>query len=305
MEVRHLRYFKTVAEKLSFTRAAEALHISQPPLTRQIRDLEAELGKTLFHRNTARVELTEAGLFFLREVSAILERLDDARAAVSELDGRPASVLRIGYMSSIPADAVASVIAGLKLRFPFLRASLYEVPSIRQIRALEAGRLDVGILRVPAESSGLRLETIFRDRFSLVFPASDEADLRHLAARDFIAFNRRHARYYHQQLLGCCSYLGFEPRITFECNHIQAILGMVEKNLGITILPSIVERAYGHLRLRFRPLSGLPLFTEIAVASPPSQPHPALESFIGLLRAQLVAPDTGGLFAGAEASAAK
>lgn len=279
MEIRHLIYFKTVAEKLNFTRAAEALHISQPPLTRQIRDLETELGKALFYRSTAKVELTEAGTYFLREATAILERLDGAREIVSQLDNRSQPVFRIGYMSSIPVETLTGIVGGLKARFPFLKTHLFEIPTIKQIRALEADKLDVGILRAPVQSPHLKWDLVLKDRFALVYASGLEPDLTQLAAQDFISFNRNYARYYHAQLLGCCSYLGFEPRIICECNHIQAILSMVQRGLGITILPSIVRLAHSHLPLRFTPLDQLPFVTEIALAYPVRKAHPATEPF--------------------------
>lgn len=289
MEIRHLIYFKTVAEKLNFTRAAEVLHISQPPLTRQIRDLEAELGKALFHRSTARVELTEAGTYFLREATAILERLDGAREIVSQLDNSSQAVFRIGYMSSIPVETLAGIVGGLKARFPLLKTSLFEIPTIKQVRALEAGKLDVGILRAPVQSPHLKWDLVLKDRFSLVYASGGEPDLANLAAQDFISFNRNYARYYHAQMLGCCSYLGFEPRIVCECNHIQAILHLVKRGLGITILPSMVRLAHSHLHLNFAPLDQLPLVTEIALAYPASKTHPATGTFRSLTRRHLAA----------------
>jgi len=284
MEIRHLRYFKAVAEKLNFTKAAEALHISQPPLTRQIKDLESELGKELFYRNTAKVELTEAGAYFLREAAAILERLDGAKILVSQLDNRSADVFKIGYMSSIPVEIMTQIVSELKFQYPFLKTRLYEIPTIKQVKALEAGKLDIGILRAPVESTRLTWQTVFKDKFSLIHSGTITPDVNALADQDFISFNRTYARYYHAQLLGCCSYLGFEPRITIECNNIQTILSLVQRNLGITILPAIVQHAHSHLNLTFKLLHQLPLSTEIALAYTADKAHPALEKFVLLTK---------------------
>jgi DNA-binding transcriptional LysR family regulator len=287
MEIRHLIYFKTVAEKLNFTRAAEALHISQPPLTRQIRDLETELGKKLFLRSTARVELTEAGRYFLGEADAILERLEGARAVVSQMDNRSQAPFRIGYMSSIPLETLTGIVGSLKARFPFLKTALFEIPTVRQLRALELDKLDVGILRAPVHSSRVAWQPVLKDRFSLVQPGGRETDIGELQTRDFISFNRNVSRYYHAQLMACCSYLGFEPRIVCECNHIRAILSLVQQGLGITILPSIVRLAHSQGRLTFTALDGLPFHTEIALAYPSGKAHPATAIFLSETRRHL------------------
>lgn len=292
MEIRHLLYFKAVAETLSFTKAARLLHISQPPLSRQIKELELELGKELLLRNTSKVSLTQAGTYFLQETLALLERLEGAKHLVREMDNTAVSVLRIGYMSSFPTDILTDILKELNFRFPFLKTSLFELPTYKQLKYLESGKLDAGILRGPAFGDHLHCHSLLQDKFSIVHRASDKIDRKMLSAQKFIAFNREYARYYHAQLLACCHYLGFEPSIAHEANNMQMILDMVQNGLGISIVPSIVQRACGNRSLQFQPLQRLPLTTEIVFARSTACTSPAM-AVMGTLAEELLAGAAG------------
>src|SRR5690606_35690140 len=164
----HLIYFKTVAELLHFSKAAEQLHISQPPLTRQIKELESELGAVLFHRNNKRVALTDAGLFFLHECESLLQQLERSKQVVRQIHESVSGEFQIGYISSTPLASLAKILQQLNRQYPLLKTRLYELSTAEQVKALEAGKLDIGILRAPVASTQLNITSLRQDPFSLV-----------------------------------------------------------------------------------------------------------------------------------------
>jgi len=156
MELRHLLYFKTVAEQLHFRNAAQKLFISQPPLSRQIKELEDELGVLLFTRKNRRVNLTDAGAYFKQEVDAIFARLEESKSIVRQIHKSESGELKIGYISSVYQSHLADVLIAMRDVFPHIKTNLFEIPTLTQIKALEQGSLDVGILRAPVHSEALK-----------------------------------------------------------------------------------------------------------------------------------------------------
>ena len=149
MELRHLLYFKTVAEELHFRNAASKLFISQPPLSRQIKELEEELGAQLFERNNKRVNLTPAGEYLKKEAEKIFAQLEENKQIVKQIHQGINGKLRIGYISSTYHHQLVNVLKEIPALYPFVKTKLYEVPTTKQIKALEEGKLDIGILRAP------------------------------------------------------------------------------------------------------------------------------------------------------------
>lgn len=194
MELRHLRYFRAVAEELHFGRAAERLHIAQPPLSQQIQQLERELEVSLLERSTRRVELTPAGAAYLRRVVAILDAVDDA--------GRQARRVALGTEGHLTIGCVGSATYSILPRFA--RAMREELPDVElgirgellapaQLDALTAGELDIALLRPPVDRAGVLTETLRRDRLIAALPADHrlaggaELDLGDLRDEEFIA----------------------------------------------------------------------------------------------------------------------
>ena len=281
MELRHLRYFKTVAELLHFGKAAEQLHISQPPLTRQIKDLERELGVLLFDRNNKRVALTEAGVYFLKTCDALIAQLERSKQLVKQIHDSVSGEFRIGYISATPQAFLAGILQNLKEHFPLLKTRLYEVSTTKQITALERGKLDVGILRAPVASVQLEITSLWQDHFAVVCPTESTLALQaeDLASAAFISYNRTYAPHYHTQFTACCHRLGFEPEVVHECNNMHSILCLVENGLGVAIVPSSVQHQYPNMRLRYMELANIPVTTETVMAHHLHTEHPALHIF--------------------------
>jgi DNA-binding transcriptional LysR family regulator len=284
VEIRHLIYFKTVAEHLHFRKAANALFISQPPLSRQIKELEDELGASLFTRNNKRVVLTDAGNYFLSQVNNMLANLEESKHVVKQIHQADSGELKIGYISSLYQPHMAEVLRAMRVALPHVKTSLYERPTVKQIEALETGKLDVGILRAPLYSTKLKVQSLFFDPFMVVMQASGEqfsnikdmAD--HIKDKSFIFFNKEYAPYYHNCLVEICNRLGFSPNIVHEANNVHSILQLVEAGLGISILPLSVKNENSNLR--FIPLNEIPVKTEVVLAYKVNEGNAALNWFI-------------------------
>lgn len=207
MELRHLLYFKTVAEELHFTKAATRLFISQPPLSRQIKELEQELEVQLFTRNNKQVALTNAGKYFKIEVDAIFSKLEESKSIVRQIHASTNGELKIGYISSVYQSDLAEILKAMRKKFPYIKTGLFEMPTVTQIEALEQGKLDVGILRAPVLSEKLIVKTLFFDPFVVVVPLSEQvfntnkelADF--LKKSPFIFFNKEFAPHYNNKLI--------------------------------------------------------------------------------------------------------
>ena len=286
MELRHLRYFKTVAEQLHFGKAALQLFISQPPLSRQIKELEDELGAQLFLRTNKQVVLTEAGKYFKAEVDTIFARLEESKHVVQQIHQNEHGQLRIGYVSSVYQPHLAEVLIAMRNIYPYVKTNLFEVPSVTQINDLLQGSLDVGILRAPVYAEQLTLQTLFFDPFMVVLPPgldvidNPDALIEYLAVSPFIFFNKAFAPNYHGKLLEICGRMGFTPHIVHEANNVHSILQLVEAGLGVSILPSSLRRQYTHLNLQFVPLTNMPIHTEVVLAYKKANRNAALHWFI-------------------------
>ena len=263
MELRHLRYFVAVAEELHFTRAAERLHIAQPPLSQQIRALEAELGVELFARTRRSVALTDAGAALLvraREMLAVAQSLPEelkrvARGEVGEL--------RIGFTSTLPLTRVLrDVVADHRRAHPRVALQLREMHTALQFEALRRGDLDVGLVRYNERApDGIRLSLLRRDPLRLVLPATHRFARRKSVAiaecreEHFIGFPGSAGTGTGPLLARLCAQAGFEPTIAQEAREATTQIGLVAAGLGIAVLPAPLEavRIEG---VRYVPLSG-------------------------------------------------
>lgn len=286
MELRHLLYFKTVAEELHFTKAATKLFISQPPLSRQIKELEQELGLQLFTRNNKQVTLTDAGKYFKSEVDAIFAKLEESKSIARQIHLSASGELKIGYISSVYQSYLAEILKAMRQEFPYIKTGLFEMPTISQIEALEQGRLDVGILRAPILSEKLVVKTLFFDPFIVVIPLSEQRFntnkelAEFLKKSPFIFFNMEFAPHYNHKLIEICKRMQFAPDITHEANNVHSILQLVEAGLGVSILPLSLKKQYDHLKVSFVELKDIPVNTEVVVAYKATNRNPTLKWFI-------------------------
>jgi len=247
-DLRRLRYFVAVAERLHFGRAAEALHISQPPLSRAIRALEDELGVALFARTRRKVELTAEGARLLdetRRLTAQLERtVHDLRAMASGQHAR----LRIGFVSLADYGVLPELLRAYKGANPGVRLSLREMLSPDQAAALHAGELDFGLLLPPVAGAG-RLEhlVVQRERFVVALPAKHRLArdagglrLRELAGEPFVMIPRQIAPRLYDIVAQLAAQGGMSLNVAQEAIQMQTVVSLVSSGLGAAVVPASV-----------------------------------------------------------------
>lgn len=270
MELRHLKYFLAVAEELNFTKASEKLFISQPPLSRQIIELEEELQAKLFIRNNKKVELTEAGKYFEKEVKVLFQDLERISIKTKKIAKNVSGEFRIAYISSIYSSVISELIKHLKLQFPYVNFKLFEISTTKQIDALEQGKIEMGIIRSPIKSPKIQSHLWFQDGFSIVFNKNNiqlksEKEILNLKDETFVFFNKDYAPHYHEVLLELCAFYGFTPKIIHEANNINSIVQLVKNGLGISIVPSNVAKNNQDPEIGFIELKKVNLKTDVSI----------------------------------------
>lgn len=272
MELRHLKYFLAVAEELNFTRAAEKLCISQPPLSRQIKELEVKIGAQLFERSNKKVRLTSAGVYFKKEITEQLQLLDTIILQTKKIADNVSGVYRIGYISSTFSMVIAQLLQFLSQKYPYVNIKLYEVSTSKQIIALEQGKLDLGIVRAPLISTKIKTKTWFKDGYCLVYnnqylKTKNILSLGDVADEVFVFFNKEYAPVYYSSLVEICSYHGFYPNVVHESNNINSIIQLVLNGLGVSIVPKSLKNTYQRSELSFLEIDSR-FSTDVLVASP-------------------------------------
>jgi DNA-binding transcriptional LysR family regulator len=272
MELRHLRYFLTVAEELNFTKAAEKLFISQPPLSRQIKELENEIGAKLFDRNNKKVTLTEAGKYFKHEIVHHLQELESILLNTKKISENVSGEYRIGYISSTFSDTVTKLVQFLTREYPYLNIKLYEVSTSKQIFALEQNKLDLAIIRAPLISTKITSVLWFKDYYSLVYnnevtKIENIQDLADFKKEIFVFFNKDYAPMYYNSLIEICSRFGFAPNIVHESNNINSIIQLVRNGLGVSIVPRSVREKNDFPELSFLDIDTR-FSTDVLLATP-------------------------------------
>lgn len=247
MELRHLRYFIAVAEELNFTRAAEKLHIAQPPLSQQIQHLEAELGFQLFHRTKRTVHLTAAGQVFFEEARKILQQVDRAIQLGRQTSRGELGQLTIGFVSSAAHNVVPAILQTFRTRYPAVKLELHELTTNEQLQRLRFGQIDIGFVRPPVEEEGINSEIVFREPLIVALPEThplaDRAhlELRELSTEPFILFPRSQAPGLYDAIVSLCQQAGFSPIAAQEAIQMQTIVSLVAAEMGVAIVPASMQ----------------------------------------------------------------
>ncbi|TAG47143.1 MAG: LysR family transcriptional regulator [Oscillatoriales cyanobacterium] len=254
MELRHLRYFIAVAEELNFTRAAERLHMAQPPLSQQIQHLEAELGFQLFRRTKRTVVLTEAGQVFFEEAQKILLQVDRAIQLGKQTSRGELGQLTVGFVSSAAHNVVPAILQAFRTRCPAVKLELHELTTNEQLQRLRFGRIDIGFVRPPIEEDGINSEIVFREPLIVALPEThylaDRAvvELRELSAEPFILFPRSLAPGLYDPIVSLCLQAGFSPIAGQEAIQMQTIISLVAAEMGVAIVPASMQNFQRHLQ---------------------------------------------------------
>lgn len=294
MELRHIRYFVAVAEELSFRRAAERINVTQPSLSEQIRQLEAEIGARLLDRDTHHVALTPAGRNFLESCRRILREAEDGTRVARRLSKGEAGQLSIGFVASLGHGLLPGILRAYREKFPDVELRLAEMDTTPQIEALNARQLDLGFvgLGLPTEEiSDLELVTIREEKLMAVLPQDHPLankvratlPLSALAKEPFLFGARQTASFYNPWLIVLCQQAGFQPHVVQEVGQPVTVLNYVAAGLGVTILPAQFSRM-STVGVRFIPLARpAPSYRYCATWSQENK-HSALGHFIEVAR---------------------
>lgn len=289
MELRQLRYFLVLAEELHFSRAAQRLSISQPPLSVAIRQLEEELGAQLFERTSKEVRLTAAGKHLRVQAQDIMEQAQrvrqDMRAIADGVQGR----IRLGFVGSAIYRGLPEALESFRTRHPLVRIDMLELNSAEQIAGLQQERLDLGLLHATRPAPGLQSHTLVSEPFMACLPDSHalaglrKLQVRQLAGERMVLFSRQVSPDYHQQIWQICQSEGFTPDLHHEVRHWLSVLSMVSLGQGVSLVPSCLQRV-GFPGLAFVPIQGRHPQSQMQAMWHPGHVQPLVESLLAHLR---------------------
>lgn len=293
MELRHVRYFLAVAEHLNFSKAAQRLHIAQPPLSRQIRQLEEQLGVDLFLRNKRHVQLTKAGHAFLEEARKLIVQAGHAAEVARHAQKGESGIVRIGIASGL-GGTVVKMVAEHGIRFPAINIECKDVFSTHQNEILRKGEIDVGFLRPPVDQVNLNCEFLMEEEFVVVLPRSHRlatrksVRLKDVADIPLIIFDRNLSCGLYDKVLGLYSRLGLTPHfaVTHVEAHEEAGAIMVASGKAIFIgAGAIVTRAVTGIELASVRLNEIDAKIEVYMAWRKDEECAAVLSFVDSVRA--------------------
>jgi DNA-binding transcriptional LysR family regulator len=284
MELRHLRYFVAVAEELSFRGAAEKLHMAQPPLSSQIKGLEAELHVQLLERTTRSVGLTHAGRVFLEEARAVLAASSQAQQRARDAQYGLAGTLRVGIIAPVAGAWLAKILRRFRQNFPGVQLSIFDLTSTEQLRRLHGQELDVGLLRPPINSSELDYRFIGESRQVLALPVGHRLakkprlDWKDFHDEELVLIHPTVQHGYYDPFFAACERAGAKPRPVQYANDIQTKMWLISAGFGIApTTASLGEVKRPGLVFRALP-PGLPS-VQTVLAWRRGDPSPVLEHF--------------------------
>lgn len=260
MDLRRIRHFVVLAETLNFRRAAERLHMAQPPLSVSIQKLEAELGTKLFDRQASGVSLTPSGRAVLVDARKLLfhgQQLGDT--AKSVLDGT-GGILRIGFAGSTTYGVLQKLVPAFRAECPGVELVLREATSVAIVQELEDQALDIGLVRTPLlQATSATLVPLLKEDFVAALPrghaleGKDPLQLADLANEAFLMYSPTAAAGLHSAALLACQRAGFLPRVSQQAAQVQTLLALVESGLGVALVPAVMQR-YASEKISYRPL---------------------------------------------------
>lgn len=293
LETRHLIYFKAVAEHLNFTRAAESLNMSQPPLSYQIKQLEEFLDVELFHRTNRTVELTEAGEYFYKITIQILNNLVKQVETVRKIAKGEIGLLRIGFGGSIVYDILPKIIQHIHSTYPTLKLDVQQLTTSQQINALRDGDLDVGILVPPVKEPEIHTLPIRQEEFIVCLhkdhPLADAEEP--LSIADFRDDNIIMTPYqagsgYYESVMNLCRIGGFSPNITQTAQEQHTIVSLVSSGIGTAFVP-LSSSKINQDNVVYRKLKEK-VYKQTAVAWHSNNPSPVVELFLFLMKENIL-----------------
>ena len=289
LEIRHLRSFIAVAEEMSFTQAARKLHISQPPLSMQIRQLESELGVDLFDRSRRAIALTEAGDALLAEARPMLLQFEQTLRVAARAGRGEVGRLTIGFVPSAINGPLPTQLRQFRTRYPAVDMLLREMRPDDLVLGLAEGSLDVCFLFLPLIDPRFTVRVVAREPLVAALPnrhafaTESSLSVADLSSEPFILPTRHQMPGLHALVLETCRDAGFEPRaVQQDVWQLQTVLGLVASGLGVALVPQSAQRARP-AGVVVRPLSEATPVVELGAFWAHGNSSPALRNFVAML----------------------
>ncbi len=291
IELRHLRYFMAVAKEKNFRKASELLFITQPGLSRQIKQMEESLGVKLFNRTNKKVTITPAGEFLKKELVFTFNHLETTFRQLQLINDGQDGEIRLGFVNSAMQNLIPPLLKKMQTDFPNIHFSLKELSSSKQIEQLKSNEIDIGFVRSSTVPDRIHLKTIFKEKFAVVLPKShvlNERSFRHvgqLAKEPFIMFSKEDSPGYYNKIMSICEQKGFTPQVSHRTVHDNTIFKLVESGLGVAIVPNSFRHGL-NLNIKFIELRNITQEAKLSVVWEKENRNPALSKFIKLLEVE-------------------
>jgi len=256
IEFRHLKYFMALAEELHYGKAAQRLYISQPGLSRQIKQMEELLGYPLFIRNNKKVELSAAGIYLAKEIPSLMENMQSILKQGFAINQGMDGEIKIGFVGSAMQNVIPNLLVESKEKFPGIKFNLEEISNYDQIDQLLHGKLDLGFVRLNRVDSNIKIRPIFEDSFSLVVPKNfpftsiNKNAIVYLNQQKFILFDKSYSSDYYDTIMQILEDLKIEASTTHNSVHANTIFRLIENNMGVSIVPTALTKGF-NLKIRF------------------------------------------------------
>lgn len=284
IDLRQLRYFQAVAEELHFGRAAARLAIAQPALSRQVQQLEQELGTPLLRRTQRRVELLPAGALLLERSRSLQQDLARALADTRRTGAGELGKLALGFIHSSTYGLLPPVISRFRRLYPGIQLELHELPITAQLAGLVRGTIDLGLLRVQAAPAELEVLPVMADPFVLAVPAKHplaartRVRLKAIADEPFVMFSREGAVLLHERIHAMFEQAGVRPQVAQVATQIHTVIGLVGAGLGVAVVPASGRHLHPR-QVRFVEIADKAEPVHVALAWRRGQETPVIQSF--------------------------
>jgi len=283
--LRHYKYFLAVAEELHFKKAADKLFISQPGLSKQIKEMEEALGFKLFERNNRNVVLTAAGKYLKEEITLLLNDNERILRHAQHIATGNEGEIHLGYVGSAMQTIIPKLLIRFRKKYPSIHFSLQEMDNNRQINDLLGNKIDIGFVRLNEVPKALSLRPVFDETFSLVLPRNHALNSRNftslnqLKAEQFIFFEKAYSPSYHEKVISMFEDCGFSPTISHTSVHATTIYRLVENSFGVAIVPSSLKLGY-NMNIKFIELKNVPQRAVLSLAWNKENRNPMLGHFL-------------------------
>ena len=285
--LRHYKYFLAVAEELHFKKAADKLFISQPGLSKQIKEMENTLGYALFERNNRNVQLTKAGAYLQKEITLLMTQNEGILRHAQHIAEGNEGEIHLGYVGSAVQKIIPKLLVKFRARYPGIHFSLQEMDNATQIDALLTNQIDVGFVRLNEVPPTLSVRPVFQETFSLVLPkkhalnARNFSSLNQLKEEPFIFFEKSYSPSYHEKVMSMFEDCGFSPHISHTSVHATTIYRLVENNFGVAIVPSSLKLGY-NMDVKFIELKSITQRAVLSIAWNQENRNPMLSHFLSV-----------------------